>query len=92
MAAIDNWTDETAERALHLLRVAEAIVYEASRRPVHIRGIRPVTVDRWLTDASAFLHKHGRFEDVEVEATAVDGQGEVWAVDDRRSKCDGVVG
>lgn len=71
MSVIDTWTDETAERAVHLLRVGEAVVREMRRyyTPTGC-GIRPVTVDRWLLDAAEFVREHRIEEDDHATATA----------------------
>lgn len=71
MATIDTWTDSTAERALHLIRVAEAVVREMRRtyQPTG-QGIRAVTVDRWLSDAVVFLEKNPVVEEEHATATA----------------------
>jgi hypothetical protein len=58
MAQIDTWTDETVERALRLLRIGNAIVWELMRTAKMDRGIRPSTVDRWILDSSSFLMQH----------------------------------
>jgi hypothetical protein len=71
MAQIDNWTDETVERAMHLVRLGEAVVREMRRTYVPTgRGIRAVTVDRWLVDAVEFLEHHTIEEEEEEHATA----------------------
>ena len=61
MSVIDTWTDETAERAVHLIRVAEAVVREIRKtyapQGSRSNGIRPTTIDRWLTDAVAYLEE-----------------------------------
>lgn len=88
MSALDTWTDETVERALRLLRVGESIV-AWYRHPSSGQGIRPVTVDRWLTDVAEFnLEQWRHLENAEAED---DGQGEAGAVDDRRPKRNGHV-
>ena len=69
MATIDSWTDETAERAVHLIRVAEAVVRELRKTYAPVgQGIRPVTVDRWLADAVTYLEEAEAIR----EATAAD--------------------
>jgi len=71
MAPVDSWTDDTAERAIHLLRVAVAVVREM-RRYYTPSGdcIRPVTVDRWLIDADEFVEENRIEEDAHATATA----------------------
>jgi hypothetical protein len=59
MAQIDNWTDETVDRAMHLVRLGEAVVREMRRTYIQDgRGIRAVTIDRWLVDAVEFLEQN----------------------------------
>lgn len=59
MSILDTWTDDVAERALHLLRVAETIVLHY-RRPAEYPGVRPVTIDRFLVDVAEFNQTHMR--------------------------------
>lgn len=59
MSVLDRWTDATVDQALHLLRMAEAIVTHY-RRPSECQGIRPVTVDRFLVDVAEFNQTHMR--------------------------------
>jgi hypothetical protein len=71
MAHIDTWTDDTVERAIHLIRLGEAVVRELRRTYVPTgRGIRAVTVDRWLADAVEFLEQNPIQEEEEEHATA----------------------
>lgn len=94
MAIIDTWTDETVERACRLLRLAEGIVGyyrnpgDPKRRSIK-HSIRPVTIDRWLTDVAEFNRE--QWQEGEYAEAEADGEGEARTVDDRRSKCDGVV-
>lgn len=65
MALVDSWTDETVERACRLLRIAEGIVNyyrnpgDPKRRSIK-HSIRPVTIDRWLTDVAEFNDEQTR--------------------------------
>jgi hypothetical protein len=58
MSMLDTWTDDTAERALHLLRVADGIISGLQHHAAKCDGIRPTTIDRWLIDAAEFVELH----------------------------------
>lgn len=66
MSRLDTWTDNTAERALHLLRVADGIITALQHHAEKCDGIRATTIDRWMIDATEFVETHA----VADEATA----------------------
>lgn len=74
MSLIDTWTDDTVERALRLLRIGEAIVWELRRTAAKDRGIRASTVDRWLLDASAFIHDNPIEDPADMRQVTVEGK------------------
>lgn len=70
MAHIDTWTDDTVERAMHLIRLGEAVVREMRRTYIQTgRGIRATTIDRWMADAVEFLEQNP-IQEEEEHATA----------------------
>lgn len=66
MSMLDTWTDDVAERALRLLMVGEVVV-KSYRRPSEAEGVRPITVDRWLTDVEKFLEERRAYEEAAVD-------------------------
>jgi hypothetical protein len=58
MSMLDTWTNDTAERALHLLRVADGIISGLQDHAEKCDGIRQTTITRWLLDSAEFVETH----------------------------------
>ena len=58
MSMLDTWTDDTAGRALHLLRVADGIISGLQHHAEKCDGIRATTIKRWMIDATEFVETH----------------------------------